>query len=308
MPQVIAVGEALTDMIRQPNHQWLQIPGGAPWNVARTLAAWACRSAFAGAVSSDLFGDEIIKASRNAGLDLRFMQKVTRPPLLAFVHQVAPPDYFFAGGDSADLYFDPQLLPQNWNGALQWAHFGGISLSRQPLCETLLGMARSLKQQGVKISYDPNYRKLMGEDYDDILFEMCQVAHVIKVSSEDLCGLFRTRDEAGALRELRRLAPQAAIMHSLGASGARLLHESGEWISRPPQIKVVDTVGAGDAAMAGLLFSLLHFPDRDWDEHLQIAVAAGSASCQYAGAQAPALSRVQQVLQQMLLRMTPQRA
>ena len=108
LPRFVAFGEALTDFIRlDDGARWLARPGGSPWNVARVAARLGVSAAFAGAVSLDVLGDELARASAEAGLDPRFLQRVDRPPLLAFVHEAHPPRYFFVGADSADLHFDP---------------------------------------------------------------------------------------------------------------------------------------------------------------------------------------------------------
>lgn len=75
--------------------------------------------------------------------------------------------------------------------------------------------------------------------------------------------------------------------------GSRVLHQ------RPPAISVVDTVGAGDASVGGLLYSLMTQSQADWDVHLRFAVAAGSAACLQAGAVPPALSSVNALLKKM---------
>ncbi|MCV2356009.1 carbohydrate kinase [Paucibacter sp. B2R-40] len=288
MPAVVSFGEALTDMIRSGPEQWVSICGGAPWNLARALAGLGVPTAFGGAISADVFGQAIWVASQAAGLDMRFTQQLPgRSPLLAIVHETSPPQYFFVGDDSADLHFDAEALPAGWTEALQWAHFGGISLTREPLAARLLGLAESLKHKGKRISYDPNFRAMaMDASYDTTLERMCRIADVIKVWDEDLCGLFRCADPGLGLAQISEWNPHALLLLTRGADGASLFQPQLQVHARPPLIEVKDTVGAGDAAMAGLLFSLMRAPAAEAQQHLRWAVAAGAAACQVAGAAA----------------------
>lgn len=287
LPSFIAFGEALTDMLRTDADTWRSVPGGAPWNVAQIMARFGIASAFGGAISQDCFGDRLWQASAQAGLDLRFLQRVSKSPLLAMVYETEPPSYFFVGNDSADLHFDVGNLPQGWEAAVRWAHFGGISLARQPLAERLVQLAERLSTRGIKISYDPNFRNAMDKSYDAILARMVAIADLIKVSEEDVCGLFRTPDAPAALLQLRAMRPAATILYTRGAQGARLHIGDHTWHATPPRITVVDSVGAGDCSLAGFLSSALHQPHAAWDTHLRAAVAAGAGACLAAGATPP---------------------
>jgi len=84
---------------------------------------------------------------------------------------------------------------------------------------------------------------------------------------------------------------------TLGAEGAVLL-ESGREVARAasPKILAVDGTGAGDAFCAALLVSLL--ADRDREQALRFACAAGAFAASRAGAQAsfPTRSEVEQLL------------
>lgn len=295
-PQFVCPGEALTDMIRTGPDQWQSLVGGSTWNVARSLAKLGLSTGFAGGISMDLFGDALYAASEQAGLDLRLIQRFQRSPLLAIVGETAPPSYFFIGDDSADLHFAPHDLTQGWDQHLQWAHFGGISLAREPLATTLVNLAKQLKQQGVKISYDPNFRNLMDARYDDTLRSMCALADVIKVSDDDIRGLFRTQDIDAAFVELRRFNPEALVLYTCGAAGASLYIKDQSWSAPPPTIQVIDTVGAGDASIAGLLYSLHTSPQKSWQQHLEFSVASGAAACLAAGAQAPSVEQISALL------------
>lgn len=292
-PVMLSAGEALTDMIACGPGQWRSVVGGSTWNVARSMAKLGMATGFAGAVSQDLFGQELVRASADAGLDLRLLQQYDRPPLLAIVGESMPPSYFFIGSDSADLHFDPARLPVGWSARLQWAHFGGISLARQPLAGKLLGLARQLKAQGVRISYDPNFRNNMNADYDAILHEMGQLADLIKVSDDDLRGLFRCQDAELAFTQLRAINPAATVLYTRGELGASLHIAEQTWQADAVKVAVVDTIGAGDASIAGLLYSLSVHPEREHANHLHFALAAGAAACLAAGAQAPGLQQIE---------------
>jgi len=291
-PQFVAAGEALTDLIRAEGEHWISKTGGSTWNVARAVAAFGVSSAFAGAISRCCFGDALWQASEQAGLDLRFLQRVERSPLLAIVPQSRPPHYFFVGNDSADLYFDPQALPAGWQHQAAWVHFGGISLARPPLAERLLALASESHAAGVNISYDANFRNLMDARYARTFQAMCRIASTIKLSDEDLAGLMPNCGPVDALQQVRVWNPHAYLLFTEGARGATLFTPAGHWHATPPSITIVDTVGAGDASIAGLIASRMRLPDQTAAFHLAFAVAAGSAACQHAGAAPPKLSAV----------------
>lgn len=292
LPIFVAAGEALTDLVRTGPDSWRSLVGGATWNVARVMAKLGLPSAFAGAISRDCFGQDLYQASEAAGLDLRFLQRCHASPLLAIVHELHPPKYFFVGDNSADLHFAPDALPEGWMQAARWVHFCGISLAREPLAGKLLGLAGQLKLAGVKISYDPNFRAVMDARYDSTLRTMAGLADLIKVSDEDLLGLFRSEDVDASFLRLRALNPAAAVLYTRGAAGASLHLGELAWQAVPPEIAVVDSVGAGDASAGGLLYSLITQPERGWKEHLRFSVAAGAGACLSAGASPPDLDTV----------------
>lgn len=298
LPSFVAAGEALTDLLRTGPSSWDSQPGGSTWNVARVMAHLGVPSAFAGAVSCDVFGRALAAANAEARLDPRFLQMVGRSPLLAVVHELNPPSYFFIGDDSADLHFDAEKLPPGWQQSARWVHFGGISLAREPLAGKLIALAEELKRHGVRISYDPNFRALMDERYDATLRRMTALADVIKVSDEDLRGLFRTDDTDAALAALRAMNPAARMLYTHGEHGAQLFDGDNTWRASALPVRVVDTVGAGDASIGALLYSLMTWPGRDGGAHLRFAVAAGAAACMSAGATPPSLASVQALMRE----------
>jgi fructokinase len=295
-PRFVSVGEALTDFIRTDTDRWLSRPGGAPWNVARVVAKLGISSAFAGSVSCDPLGDELYDLSAQAKLDLRFLQRYAASPLLAMVHESSPPKYSFIGSHSADLCFDSTQLPPNWISHVDWIHCGGISLAREPLADQLVSLIESVKRAGRRVSFDPNMRNAMGPAYRPVFNRVAALADLLKVSDEDLRALFKDASDCDAVRQLRALNPRAPILLTRGAQGAELFVAGTSFLQPAPSIQVVDSVGAGDASVGGLLYSLMQHPDKSWHDHLRFGVAAASAACLAPGATPPALDLVEQVL------------
>jgi fructokinase len=293
LPQLIVFGEALTDFIREDGSRWRSAAGGSCWNVACVGARLGVRTGFAGTVSADPFGDELMQLSAQAGLDMRFMRQVERSPFLAMVVSKHPPQYFFVGEHSADLAFDATALPSGWMEAAQIVHFGSLSLVREPLAAHLLNIAQAAHAAGKRISFDPNFRAPMaGPEYRVTLSRMAGLASYIKVSDEDLRGLFPELDEASALAQLRAWAPTAAILVTRGASGMQLLTPHDTLSQRALAAQVVDTVGCGDASVGGWIASLLTRPDALFASHLRYSAACAALACARQGAYAPTADEV----------------
>lgn len=285
LPSVVVFGEALTDVVQHTPGHWQGYPGGAPWNVARAMSRLGVPTAFAGSISTDSLGDELAEQSQAAGLDMRFLQRVDAAPLVAIVPSSHPPRYFFAG--AADLHFDVQQLPEGWLGSVQLCHFSCISLARQPLGDRLVEVTRMVKENGKAISYDPNWRNLMDRRYREVTFPtMVELADVIKLSDEDLRQIYPGLNEEQALEELRAMNATAQILFTRGAQGMVLYEDNTRIEQAAIPVEVADTVGAGDASMAGWLASQL-LGIQQPQARLQFSAGCASVSCAHSGAYAP---------------------
>ncbi|EEG07376.1 carbohydrate kinase family protein [Pseudogulbenkiania ferrooxidans] len=294
LPRVVVFGEALTDFLQTAPGVWASRVGGACWNVARAVAALGVPAAFAGAVSEDDLGDELAEATLAIGLDPRFLQRAAKPPFLALVPSQHPPRYFFAGGDSADLAFDAERLPAGWLEAAEVVHFGSISLARAPLASRLLAIARAARAAGKRITFDPNWRNLMDDAYRATFEDMIRLASDVKVSDEDLARLLPDCSTEAALATLLEWNPTLRILYTEGAQGLRLL--TAQQATHQPAVKVTvaDTVGAGDASLAGWIVATLDEPATA--DALPFAAATAAAACMRAGAHPPSRAEVDALL------------
>jgi fructokinase len=296
-PRYVVFGEALTDMIRQEDGSWRSVPGGSCWNVARAGARLGVPTGYAGAVSRDLFGDELAEAGAKAGLDARFLQRADAPPFIAMVTSSHPPRYVFLGENSADLQFRPELLPDGWLEAVEVIHMGSLALARQPLARRLVEQAVMAQRAGKRIAFDPNFRSQMRDEaYRPTFRLLASIASHIKVSDEDLEGLYPGMPAPAALAELRALAPGAEILLTRGAAGLCLIRDDCVLEQPARRVEVVDTVGCGDAAMAGWIASLLLYPGIDAARQLERIAAVAALAATRAGPYAPAAAEVDALL------------
>ncbi|MBT2867418.1 carbohydrate kinase [Chromobacterium violaceum] len=297
LPHYLVFGEALTDFILQDDGRWQDYPGGSCWNVARVAAQLGCSAAFAGAVSQDRFGDALWQGAEMAGLDMRYTQQLPYPPLLAMVPSSRPPQYFFIGDNSADLHFDPAHLPAGWDQSVRIAHFGCISLAREPLASRLVQLARQLTAQGCRIAFDPNFRNTMRTPcYQAHFNAMLSLADYIKVADDDLFGLYPGLGKPAALATLRRQAPQASILFTQGADGMTLFADGKEYRQAALPVAVADTVGCGDTAMGSWMTYVLHHPQTTAPDLLRFVATAAACTARQHGAYAPTLGEVTKML------------
>ncbi|WP_338759952.1 carbohydrate kinase [Massilia sp. METH4] len=296
-PRYVVFGEALTDMIRQDDGTWHAHPGGSCWNVARVGARLGVHTGYAGAVSKDIFGDEIAEAGAQAGLDARFLQRADAPPFIAMVTSRHPPRYVFLGENSADLHFQPARLPEGWIEDAEIVHLGGLALARPPLAQRLVEQALTARCAGRRIAFDPNFRNEMRDpSYQPVFRQVVAIANHIKVSDEDLEGLFPGLAPRDAVAELRAIAPDAEILLTRGARGLCLIR--GEHVLEAParRVDVADTVGCGDAAMAGWISGKLLYPEMPAHRQLARIATVAAVAAMHPGPYAPSAREVDAML------------
>lgn len=266
--QIAVAGEALIDLIQTPGGSYLPCPGGAPYNLCRALARQGVGTLYLNPLSRDRWGRELAATMEGDGVQLARpdpMQEVTSLAVVNLTPQ-GQPDYAFYREGVADRMVDAAGLTQACaqHAGLRLVCTGALALDARD-AGIYLPWLRGQRAAGRCVVVDANLRPSVMPDlpaYRAHVREVLAQADVIKVSDEDLEHL--AMPGANPLERARHLMGRAPHTHwlvlTLGGAGAWLLHrEGGAYFAREAQpLAVVDTVGAGDSFLAGLLAHLLH--------------------------------------------------
>lgn len=257
MPMMVA-GETLVDMIVRPDGLIAPKLGGSPFNFALALARLGCQVQYANPLSFDTFGGQLQHTLTEAQVQLRPVRSAC-PTSLACVTLDAQghPSYAFYREGVADRDWNPLRLLDA--GALTHGYFHVGSLVLIPPDGALwTQVLAGLRAKGLVTSVDVNMRLVASDDhphYIQTIQALMPHANVLKVSDEDLQAL-RMEGEPLAVARGLLTGDTRLVVLTLGAQGAWALTAEHEVFQAPVQVKVVDSVGAGDCFYAGFTCAL----------------------------------------------------
>lgn len=275
---ILCIGEVLWD--RLPSGPK---PGGAPMNVALHLNAIGQEVALACRVGDDEPGKELISFLEKSGLSTEFVQ----------VDKSLPTSEVLVHLDTNNNATYEICEPVAWdhleltNSLMKKAKSSGLFVygtlaSRNPFSrETIV---RLLDYDAVKL-IDVNLR----QPYDtrDIVEMLIAKADIVKLNDEEL-NVFgqwynkHKHDEKSLIKWFAEQYNSKMVCVTKGDKGA-LLYSEGEFFEHPGyKVNAVDTVGAGDAFLAGFVAAL--FEGKSNDKALEFACATGAFVASKAGA------------------------
>lgn len=305
----LVCGEALFDCFPSGENEdgTLQLEaraGGSPFNVAVGIARLGGASALFGGISTDMLGRRLMQTLEREGVDTRYVVRPPRPTTLVMVGVDAQgqPDYTIYGEGAADRSLTEAELPAI-GPEIIGLHFGSYSLVVPPVADALASLAHSARDRF--ISVDPNVRLRVEPDLDlwrSRVAEYAGLAHLLKISSEDLASLYPGVDaETKAADWLDAGASLVVVTDgSRGVTG--WLPGQDPVHVETPCTEVKDTVGAGDTFQAALLAGLAELGDPRQTvgaldaarlaRLMTFAATAASITCSRRGADLPYRSEI----------------
>lgn len=269
MKQLVTIGEALIDFIPETKGQRLKdvasfrrVAGGAPANVAGSVARLGGKSCLLSALGRDAFGDYIIDCLKESGIDTQYIvRNDAADTSLAFVSLAADGnrDFKFYRRTAADLQFQPEQIPQNVLKNAGAIHFCSVDLVESPMKQAHRRLIEMAREEGVIISFDPNLRLSLWEDEQALkksVREFLPYADIIKLSDEELEFITGKTEIEEALDDLLQ-GEVKLVLYTKGKDGAVLYRGKEKVMVEGHAVTVRDTTGAGDSFIGAFLYMLL---------------------------------------------------
>jgi fructokinase len=277
MVDVVALGELLIDFVPTVSGVTLiqapafkKAPGGAPANVAAGLVKLGTSCAFLGKVGDDAFGWFLKATLDEVGVNtqgLVFSEEARTALAFVSLRADGEREFMFYRNPSADMLYTPDEVAYNLIQSAKIFHLGSISLISEPSRSATLAALEAARQHGVIVSYDPNLRLALWPDAQAAKTGMLSIwpqADLIKVSEEELTFLTGLDDIDQAVEVLWHENLRLLIV-TLGKHGCRYYARQFKGQVQGFTVQAVDTTGAGDGFVAGLIMGLLSYPQA-WHE------------------------------------------
>ncbi len=253
---ITVAGEALMDIVVDASGSVTVLPGGAPFNVARTIGRLGGRCGFLGRLSDDAFGNQLRATLEQAGVRIDVPEPTPTPTTLAIAQLNASgsADYRFYLQGTAAAQLQPSDVPPDVLARADLLALGGLGIMIEPTASTLLGLIRRTPPEAT-VLLDPNCRPRAIDDvshYRATVSAFLGRANIAKVSVDDLQVLHPRVDRRHAARALLAHGP-AAVLVTDGPAPVIIHTLDTERSVEVPEVEIVDTIGAGDAFVAALL-------------------------------------------------------
>ena len=309
--KVVCIGEALIDSIRNKSNQgFTEFLGGAPANVACALRKLKIESIFIGRLGNDNFGKKLINEFNKLEVNLDFLQLdndlSTR---IVNVERDQFGDRFFSGfKPSSHSCFADEALSKNliekelsklkkFFLETKYLVAGTNGLSSPKSAETIFFLLEQAKKFELKIIIDLNWREVFW-DYSMFSSEISKTervslikkflnhAHVLKLAKEEATLFF---EHENPLLISQQMSKRPDVIITDGENPVTWYINGLQGTSIIPNSQtIVDTTGAGDAFLAGLISKFISsgYPSNELEieDCVKFASVCGLLTCLGEGA------------------------
>jgi len=249
---IVVAGEALIDVVVDPDGDTSETPGGSPLNVAVGLARLDVPATLISQVGHDERGGLVVQHVTASEAEIVAVPTSSGRTSVATAHldQTGAARYDF----DLDWSLPRQELPP-----CRALHVGSLGTLLEPGRESVLDLVEQAVAREVFVSYDANLRESFIDDAEQTWRDVRALGArctLVKLSDEDAELLDPDSDPDDVARTLLQGELTRLVLLTRGSAGATAFTVDTEVTERPRPVTVVDTVGAGDAFMAATITQL----------------------------------------------------
>ncbi len=260
----MTLGEALIDFIPHDstNMIYQKNPGGAPANVAVGVARLGAKSTFVSKVGDDVLGHFLKQTLDEFKVDtnhVKLSEEAKTNIVFVTLDDEGDRSFEFYVTPSADQLLRAEEIDERLFKAHRVFHFGSITLIQEPAMGATKRAIQLARENDMIVSYDPNLRLPLWDDEQQAKEHISSVldqVDVLKLSEEELTFLTGEKDLHSGAAVLKAQYNIPLIFVTLGAEGSFVFAENDVQKVPAMKVKAVDTTGAGDAFVSGILYQL----------------------------------------------------
>ncbi|MFA7513896.1 MAG: carbohydrate kinase [Mycolicibacterium sp.] len=248
--RALVIGEALIDIVERDGGVTEHV-GGSPLNVAVGLARLGRDVDFLTHIGTDARGQRITDFVESSGAQLVPGSRSAARTATARAVLDATGSATYSFDIDWQLSGTPEVAPP------LVVHTGSIAAVLEPGCLATTALVDTYHLSAT-FTFDPNVRPALINDPDAArsrIDRLLERADVVKASSEDLHWIDPTRTPEQVATAWLALGPSIVVV-TFGAEGSVAMCADGTVRVPAGNVDVVDTVGAGDAFMTGLIDAL----------------------------------------------------
>ncbi|HET6919943.1 MAG TPA: carbohydrate kinase [Jiangellaceae bacterium] len=295
---IVVAGESLIDMVPAGDGVFRAVPGGGPFNVARTIARLGEPCSYLGSLSTDGFGQLLRKNLVDSQVDDSYAPSTDAPTTLAlaWLDDAGAASYLFYVDGTSAAALDVDQARRVLQTAPHILYVGTLGLVLEPMASSVETLVIE-RSADVLLVVDPNCRPALLDAHQaarDRLDRIMARADVVKVSTEDAAYLYPDRPADDAAMAIHDHGARVVLLTD-GANDVRVITGSEPLRVPVPRVAIADTIGAGDSFCGGFVAW--------WHQHdfgrpqlsdgsllkaaTEFATAVSAVTCQRVGADPP---------------------
>jgi 2-dehydro-3-deoxygluconokinase len=255
--------------------------GGSESNVAIGLQRLGVQAVWCGRVGADSLGNLVEREIRAEGVDVRLAVDPSAPTGLMIKERRTPAtqrvSYYRAG--SAGSRITPEDIDEQLISGAGLLHVSGITPALSAQAEATLRYAVDVaRAHNVTVSFDLNFRGNLwsAEEARSVYRDIIRLSDVVFAGDDEAAIAVDAGEPEELARRIAALGPSQAVI-KLGPDGALALIEGTLFRQEAVTIDAADTVGAGDAFVAGYLAEFV--TSCGPQGRLKTAAATGAFAC-----------------------------